>query len=46
MQRSKIIIAQGRVYRVLAFFLGDVREKFIERRYSHLRFRRLVVPSR
>lgn len=35
------MIAQGRVYRVLAFFFGDVGKKFIECRYSHLRFRGL-----
>ena len=27
-------------------FLGDVGKKFMERRYSHLRFRRFVVPLR
>lgn len=25
-------------------FFGDVEKRFIERRYSHLRFRRLIVP--
>lgn len=38
MQRSKTIIAREAVYRVLAFFLGDVGKRFIERRYGHLRF--------
>lgn len=47
MQISKITIAQGRVYRVLAFLFGDVGKNFIiECRYSHLRFRRFVVPLR